>query len=227
MYGRHYGDHDLIDLVIHRIPGHWRDLPAQQARFALFDRAVGLTERLPQPLPDELYPTAPRGWLLIDVVVRLLLDEERDDEVIELTQSLGRDSPAAYVAGRLARAWVAYRRDHSSFASTLSQVIEDTGHWGMRLHEAEAVELAAVRLCADQPAVTAELLEAVDTARRDIGLHWRPSYQRAAVERAHATVRGLLAPERLSEARRWGGASTLVASAASAVRHLRGAQPRH
>lgn len=227
IYGWHYGDHDLIDLVVHRIPDHWRDLPAQQAKFALFDRVVGKTERMPHPLPDEFHPTASRGLMLLDSVVRVLLDEDRDDEVIELTQSLSEHWPAAYTAGRLARAWVAYRRDDDSrLVPVLSSVLEDTGRWGIRLYEADAVELAAVRLSGDKPAVAAELLEAVDTARRDIGLHWRPSYQRAAVARAHATVRGLLAPERLTKARTLGAASTLAVSAVSAIHHLAGLEAR-
>jgi hypothetical protein len=226
VYGWHYGEHDLIDLVVHRIPDHWRGLPAQQAKFALFDRAVGLTERLPRPLPADLYPTASRGFMHLDAVVRMLLDEDRDDEVMELTQPLGEDWPAAYVAGRLARAWVAYRRNDASLASILSAVIEDAARWGMCLYETEAVELAAVCLSADDPAVAAELLEAVDAARRDIGLQWRPSYHRTAVAHAHATLRTLLGPERLATSRSRGAASTLAASAASAVHHLAGAQAR-
>ncbi len=134
--------------------------------------------------------------------------------------------PAAYVAGRLARAWVAYRRGVVSPEPTLSPVIQDADRWGMRLYEAEAVELAAVHLSTDQPVVAAELLAAVEAARRNIGLHWRPSYQRTAVDRADETVRGLLAPEHLAEARVRGAASTLAASAASAVYHLTGAELR-
>ena len=154
--------------------------------------------------------------MLLDAVVRVLLDEDRDDEVIEVTQSLSQEWPAADAAGRLARAWVAYRRHDIRLLPTLSAVIEDTGRWGMRLYEAEAVELAAVRLSPDKPSVAAEVLEAVDTARRDIGLHWRPSYHRAAVAHAHVTLRTLLAPERLAEARKRGAASTLSAAIALA-----------
>jgi len=215
-----YGDHDLIELLTRRIPDHWRDLPAQHAKFALFDRVVGISERLPAPVSDDLGPIANSGLLVVDSLLRVLLDEDRDDEVLTLTEQLRDVWPATTLSGRLARAWVAYRRSDASLIPTLSSVIADADRWGLALYEAEAIELAAAHVAAVEPAAAVELLEAVAAARRSMGLRWRSGYHRVAVAGGQATARDLLDAESLAGARTRGAASTLPKAAASAIRHL-------
>jgi predicted ATPase/class 3 adenylate cyclase len=215
-FARQADDPDLLDLVARRMPNHWRDLPGQKRWFALLDHALapgdGTTPQVPLKLPQ----VRMIGLLTSDVLVRALLSEERDEDVVVWAERVPDSWPAAHAAAMLARAWAAYRRNEPCTAAVLRRVLADTARLGLQLYETEALELGAAYLADDQPEAAATLLGAAAAARQHMGLRWRYPYHERAVTIAATRCEEALGPASLAAVRERGvagGSATGVALA--------------
>jgi hypothetical protein len=215
-FARQADDSELIELVTRRIPNQWRDLPGQRRWFALLDCALASEDGDAPRLPLELPPVRIRSLLTTDVLVRALLSDDRDDDVVAWAGQVPESWPWAHAAAMLARAWTAHRRNESCTAAVLRSVIIDTARHGLDLYTTEAVDVAAAYLADDEPAAAATLLSAATASREHMRLRWRYPYHEQSVTVATARCEEALEPASLAAAQErgvTGGTASAVALA--------------
>jgi len=211
-FARQADDRELLDLITQRIPHQWRDLPGQRSWFALLDHALAPGGG---SVPQEPLDTQPRNlssWLTSDVIVRVLLSEHRDDDVVAWAEQIPDSWAWAHTAGRLARAWVAHQRGVTSTAAMLRNVIADAVHLGLNMYTTEALELAAAHTAPDHPEAAATLLGATAATRQRISLAWRYPYHEQAVTIATSRCEQALTPTVATAARARGAAQEMTAT---------------
>ena len=129
------------------------------------------------------------GLVTSDVLVRALLSDDRDVDVVAWAEQVPESWPWAHAAAMLARAWAAHRRNEPCTATVLRLVIVDTARLGLQLYETEALELAAAHVAVSQPEAAAAVLGAAATARDHMGLRWRYPYPRSRGDNRHCHLR--------------------------------------
>jgi predicted ATPase/class 3 adenylate cyclase len=216
-FARQADDRDLLDLVARRIPNHWRDLPGQKRWFALLDHALAPEDGSAPRVPVKLPQVRVTGLLTSELLVRALLSDERDDDVVAWAERVPESWPWAHAAAMLARAWAASRRNESYTDTVLRTVISDTARFGLQLYETEALELAAAQLAVAEPEGAATLLGAAGATREHIGLRWRYPYHQRAVTIAAGACGQALGQAALAAARERGAAGGLPGAATLAV----------
>ena len=188
-FARQADDPDLLDLVARRIPNHWRDVPGQKRWFALLDHALAPNDGSTPGVPLKLPQVRMTGLLTSDVLVRALLSDDRDVDVVAWAEQVPESWPWAHAAAMLARAWAAHRRNEPCTATVLRTVIVDTARLGLQLYETEALELAAAHVAVSQPEAAATLLGAAATARDAHGSALALPLPRAGRDDRHCHLR--------------------------------------
>jgi hypothetical protein len=216
-FARQADDEDLLDLVARRIPSHWRDLPGQRRWFALLDHALAPHDTSSPREPVKLPQVRFSGLLTSEVLIRALLSDERDDDVVSWAERVPDSWPWTHTAAMLARAWVAHRRSETCTDTVLRTVITDTAGLGLQLYETEALELAAAHVADRQPAAAATLLGAAGASRAQMGASRRYPYHQRAVTLTSAVCTQALGEAPVEAARERGAAGGLANAATLAI----------